>query len=335
MPEPLSKVIILYKQEHEDIAKSINIYFIQEEIPSFFINLSLDVLLKSDNEDSALKDIETSNLAIPILFPIQEANREYSGTRHFYEKIGNLENSGDLLVFPVYVPNDELNNYDENAQYIRKPRTFFKNGASYLWNSSLSTEENFQVFKMRLNDFLKKKEEEKVKIEQNKLYVKKSTDAFTNPTINELILRENNLKWIAYISMIVGFGIIITAIIFLFLSLTQVNISEQDLPKIILISVKNLFLITLFIVAARYAFTFSKTFMNEALKNSDRVHAIRFGELYMKVFEDEIRFEEFKEVFQNWNHKGDGYFLSLKSEDFDSETIDKMIRVFEQIKAMK
>jgi len=57
--------------------------------------------------------------------------------------------------------------------------------------------------------------------------------------------------------------------------------------------------------------------MHEAIRNADRRHAIYFGKLYQAYPHDEIKFEEMKEAFQNWNIDAKSLFMSLKSKDYD------------------
>ena len=57
--------------------------------------------------------------------------------------------------------------------------------------------------------------------------------------------------------------------------------------------------------------------MGEALKNSDRVHAISFCKFYLRAYGEKATWVEIKEVFQHWNIAKDSAFSVLDSKEFD------------------
>lgn len=57
-----------------------------------------------------------------------------------------------------------------------------------------------------------------------------------------------------------------------------------------------------FILAlGRLLFILGKSFMVEAIHNSDRIHAISFGEFYLNAYGKVAARDEVREVFGNWN----------------------------------
>ena len=68
--------------------------------------------------------------------------------------------------------------------------------------------------------------------------------------------------------------------------------------------------------------------MNEAFKNSDRMHAISFGEFYLNAFSERTNWEELKEVFQHWNMDKNSSFASQSAKDFDPQFFEKVIETF-------
>lgn len=65
----------------------------------------------------------------------------------------------------------------------------------------------------------------------------------------------------------------------------------------------------LLIAVARFAFMLGKSFMVEALRNSDRIHAISFGEFYLRAFPDKLEWAQVKDAFQHWNIDKGSSFL--------------------------
>ncbi len=316
---------IVYRPEHENIANSIANYFLMMEIPTNTVEVSSNTILDANRESQLLKIIKNSDLIIPILYPSQKWDQEYDDIRHIYESIGNLESNEDTLVFPIYTPLEiDIKNIDQNL--VRKPETFFRNIGSYFWKDGLDDQSNEKILGEELNRFLNFKEEERHKVEEKKQVILESTKNFTEMAISNLKRREIGLKVVGYFWSIIGFFCLLAGIYiaYKFIDVIPDHQVSNNWQLLLLSIVKNVIIIVLLIAAARYSFMFSKTFLNESLKNADRIHAIRFGDVYLKLFEKEIKYEEFKEVFQFWNTKGDGYFLTIKSQDFDPELLDKL-----------
>jgi hypothetical protein len=79
---------------------------------------------------------------------------------------------------------------------------------------------------------------------------------------------------------------------------------------------------------ARYCFVLGKSYMNESLKNSDRIHAIQFGRFYLRAFGDRTTWQELKEVFSNWNISNASSFASLKAGDVDPKIVESIVDIF-------
>jgi len=76
---------------------------------------------------------------------------------------------------------------------------------------------------------------------------------------------------------------------------------------------------------AKYAFSLGKSYSSESLKSSDRIHAIRFGEFYLRAFGDKTKWGELKEVFQHWNIDRNSSFASLDVSQFDPKIVESMM----------
>lgn len=95
----------------------------------------------------------------------------------------------------------------------------------------------------------------------------------------------------------------------------------------------GLVVLGLLIAVARFAFMLGKSFMVEALRNSDRIHAISFGEFYLRAFPDQLEWSQVKDAFQHWNIDKGSSFLSQHPTDFDSEIFRTAVAIAEALRA--
>ena len=183
-------------------------------------------------------------------------------------------------------------------------------------------------FYVKKKEDLKKKEELQARIENNSAnYISEALENIKNKEIEEKRLATN---WQS-----IGFVSIVCSIVFSTYSLYSTSelakIDTIPIATIIIVSFKGVFSIALFIAAAKYAFDLGKSHMDEALKYSDRMHAISFGKFYLQVFGDTASWEEIKSVFENWNISNESSFSKLQSANFDPEIIKSLA---ELIKAL-
>lgn len=102
-------------------------------------------------------------------------------------------------------------------------------------------------------------------------------------------------------------------------AMTVANAVELGLVYVVLIAV--------LIGFAKYMFTLGQSYMTEALRNADRVHAISFGEFYLNAFQEDAVWGELKEAFQHWNIDRGSSFLTQSARDFDPGVLEKALDV--------
>ncbi len=159
---------------------------------------------------------------------------------------------------------------------------------------------------------------------------------YIEPILKDLKEREDKLRKVAntwnflgYIAIILG----ILASIALVVIDTQFHL-DIDLQRIFYLAIKGAILLILLLTSSKYAFTLSKSYMNESLKNADRIHAISFGKFYIKVFENSINPNDFKEIFQNWNLSKDSSFSTISADNYDPKLADSLNKILETVKDM-
>jgi hypothetical protein len=88
---------------------------------------------------------------------------------------------------------------------------------------------------------------------------------------------------------------------------------------IVQITIASLIVIGLLGALARFAFVLGKSFMVESLRNSNRRHAISYGQFYLRAFGDKALWSEIKDAFQFWNIDIGSSFLAQKPGDIDPQ----------------
>lgn len=72
--------------------------------------------------------------------------------------------------------------------------------------------------------------------------------------------------------------------------------------------------------------------MHEALRNADRLHAISFGEFFIKAYGDKISsYSEINEIFQNWNIDKSSSFYELNADTYDPKFSENLIDIIKSL----
>lgn len=105
------------------------------------------------------------------------------------------------------------------------------------------------------------------------------------------------------------------------------------------LSFKILVLIILLCAFSKYAYGVSKAYVHESLIRIDREHAIRFGEMFLKIYGDRLEQAEVKSVFENWNFSSNSAFNVPESKNESNiefnKAIDSIFKIFELTKNSK
>ncbi|WBM70927.1 hypothetical protein OH773_01265 [Buttiauxella sp. WJP83] len=99
--------------------------------------------------------------------------------------------------------------------------------------------------------------------------------------------------------------------------------------------VKGLIIVTLFGAWAKHAFNIANAYVHEALKRSDRMHAISFGKFYLEVYGNKVGQSEMRDIFENWNINTDSAFTKIKEPDFSLKHLEQLSTVVESIRKIK
>ncbi len=159
---------------------------------------------------------------------------------------------------------------------------------------------------------------------------------FVKVAIRSLAMLEKRDRLLSYFWYGIGFVALIIGIAFAFVGLSQVG-QQTNLAteSIILVALKTIVVIGLLSACAKYAFVLGKSYSSESLKSSDRIHAIRFGEFYLRAFGDKTRWDELKEVFQHWNIDRNSSFSTLDVSQFDPKIVESLLDVARLVSGRK
>jgi hypothetical protein len=154
--------------------------------------------------------------------------------------------------------------------------------------------------------------------------------------IKSLDTLERRDRKLSYSWYFIGFLALILGIAFSIHGLESASQHPDfQYEMLVLIILKAIVVIGLLSACAKYAFSLGKSYSGESLKSSDRIHAIRFGEFYLRAFGDKTKWEDLKEVFQHWNIDRSSSFSSLNANQFDPKVFEAILGVAKTLKKNK
>lgn len=176
-----------------------------------------------------------------------------------------------------------------------------------------------------LSAFAGRKAAEEKKQDETKERIEANAADFIQEAIEALNARESSNRFAANAWYVIGFLTLVAGVGFSISSfVTFSGSTSTSWVEPTLLAIKSLVVIGLLIACAKYSFTLGRSFMIEALKCSDRNHAISFGEFYLRAFGADVKWNELKEVFQHWNIDRASSFSDIKTNDFDLKYIEEL-----------
>lgn len=164
------------------------------------------------------------------------------------------------------------------------------------------------------------KHEQAEKLETSKTeFIKEAEERLNN--------KENSLKNSAIIWYGLGYAALIIGVLLAFFLIKESLAKDLATSSIVMLSIKGIIGVGLLVASSKYAFTLGKSYMNESLKNSDRLHAISFGKFYLQAYGDIVTPDDVKEVFQHWNIAKDSSFKDVGTQNFDPRIFESAIEI--------
>ncbi|WP_272150173.1 toll/interleukin-1 receptor domain-containing protein [Tenacibaculum aiptasiae] len=263
------------------------------------------------------KSIEIADIFIPILTSNSVKSNWVIYEFGVFSEYVN-QNSNKKTIIPIVIDNIEPPSVFANLLYLKGNRDNIDDLINRIQHS--------------ISQFEGRKIAKEEKAQKRRETIESSSADYIIETIKTLEVKEREFKtkanwWYAlgYIALLLGVGVAS------YLTISGIGI-KGEWTDIILIAVKATFVILLLLSASKYSFNLAKTYMNESLKNSDRIHAISFGKFYLQVFGNDIDKGDVKEVFREWNLEQKSNFTDLKSDDYDPKLIEIIAKTIESIK---
>lgn len=172
-------------------------------------------------------------------------------------------------------------------------------------------------------DALSKQEAEELKIS-----IETDGYQYLNDTIADLNEKVRSNKRLAYLCYWGSFLALIGVLIFSIFRYGPVHATVGlDIFSLIQYCGEIVVISALAVALSRFLFLLGKSFMVEAIRCSDRAHAIGLGRLYLKLFKSKFEWSELKDVLQSWNIDQGSAFKNLDAKDIEVSGLDQIISV--------
>lgn len=169
--------------------------------------------------------------------------------------------------------------------------------------------------------------------EESRRKIEKTSKDYVADALDTLDRKETQFHRISKIWSCVGAGALIGGVsLFAYVTFTSVvSLPSQITWEFLAFSVfKGLIAITLLAALAKYSFLFSSSYMQEALKNADRRHAINFGKFYLESYGAAADWSQVKEAFEHWNISGANAFTRSDDAVPDVSALEKAVALIER-----
>ena len=318
----MAKIYISYSH-----ADKTHVYRLTDELKKLGHEILMDTEVMKIGQDfrktllSALKSAD----GVLVFITKNSLNSKYviselGAARAFVEETSNKK-----FLIPVIYGNIEIPNIIQDLYCVLMDEENFDAAVELIDNSISSSFGRKEAVEDKENT-------EREKIES------KASD-YIEAAISVLKTRESKNSLFGNIWYLAGFLTLIAGVVYAVLGLKSLEVlSSPNSWKYIIVILKSIIIVGLLIACSKYAFDLGKTYMNEALRNADRIHAISFGKFYLQAFGDRITSaEEIKDIFQNWNIDKESAFHKLDSNNYDpkftTQLLDIVNNLTEKIKS--
>lgn len=170
--------------------------------------------------------------------------------------------------------------------------------------------------------------------QENRDRLDRTSKKYVVDAIDALQLQETKFHQMSERWSQAGAGALVVGLIF-FAAITLTSLytlPENPTWELIVFSfVKGLIAVALLGALARYAFLLSNAYVREALKNSDRRHAINFGKFYLESYGAAADWSQVKEAFEHWNISGSNAFSPQEDASTDISSLVRLVPLLEKV----
>lgn len=290
-----------------------------------------------------------STLALTRKFPIEKRVFFIKALEEMFPQTSttNTKKSNQNSNFYKFLYKNKVNNLESSENYDHEQELLIKkkiaeNDLAQIQMKLAETMHRHaateQQIKRREQDLDKKfaeLEEERKRQVQQRIEIK--VPAYVSAAVDALEKRENDYKekaknWAIYGSIVLVVAILSTILISLYGTgiFNEKKFTELNWQSLVFISFKGLIVLGVLGLWAKHAFAVSNAYMHEAIKRSDRAHAINFGKLYLEIYGNSVDRKELIDIFENWNITSESAFAKVNSE-FEPKIIEKFSDVVKSI----
>ncbi|TWT86778.1 hypothetical protein Mal64_36080 [Pseudobythopirellula maris] len=162
------------------------------------------------------------------------------------------------------------------------------------------------------------KEEERREVQEK---VERSTGEYVQKSLANLKDREHVYRRLSYAWYGVALLSLVGGVAYGVWRAIMLQDKQPSWESLVQVGLVTVLVIGVLGALSRFAFLLGKAFMVESLRNSDRIHAISFGEFYLDAFGDKAEWSEVKEAFQHWNIDKGSTFIEQDAKDVDPQIL--------------
>lgn len=144
-----------------------------------------------------------------------------------------------------------------------------------------------------------------------------SLESYLKDVFAKLEKNEKTNRHLAYFSYSASILFLALIVILGIIKSNNYTNVEMDLCSNIFLSLHNVVILTVLAALSRLSFILGKSFMVEAIRNGDRIHAISFGKFYIQAYGKQASRQEIREVLGEWNIDKGSSFHTQDAKEID------------------
>lgn len=170
--------------------------------------------------------------------------------------------------------------------------------------------------------------------EEGRKRIQTNSKSYVSDALDSLDRKERQFHLMSKLWSSIGVsGLIAGLAFFIYISLSAAGAvpGQVSWPFLGFVIFKGLIAVALVAGLAKYSFLFSSYYMQEALKNADRQHAINFGKFYLESYGAAAEWSQVKEAFEHWNIAATNAFSRSEAALPDISVLERSAALIERI----
>lgn len=299
--------------------------FISYRHADYRMALKIATILETEGHHIYLNDKKAAREADVIIPIISKNQKEYKReTEEIFSVLSYLNGKEMPLIIPVIIGGNTeipeimklfnyirlLNKEDDCSFTVKQMEEQERHAIEEIKTMVVSHEEKCKIEKQE-----KEQSEQKMKIGLSN-YMR---DVFSNLSDEKKMNKKIAVGLYAGSGVPLLFMIVLTLILFFY----AYHFKETDSSNIIIYGILYIFTVIISISISKLMFTLAKSYMVEAIRCSDRIHAISFGKFFLDAYGTEASREEVIQAFSTWNiDNGKTLFRNQSGGDYEPQLIE-------------